>query len=71
MATAVQIRDAVDTQILARINRDGIESYSLHDGRSLKKCTLSEFLKVRETYATLAADEENGTSLRRFRYFDE
>lgn len=71
MATAVEIRDAVDDKILERIQNDGIERYSLSDGRQIQKATLDSLMSVRANYASLAAEEENGTSILRFGYFDD
>ena len=68
MATAVQIRDAVDTEILARIQGKSIDRYSLADGRSVAKSPLGELLKVRSEYASMARDEENGSSISIFRW---
>lgn len=69
MATAVQIRDAVDTEILARIQGKAIDRYSLKDGRSIQKAALSELLKVRADYAPIALDEERGSPISIFRWF--
>ena len=69
MATAVQIRDAVDTEILARIQGKAIDRYSLADGRSIQKSPLSELLKVRSDYASMALDEERGSPIAIFRWY--
>ncbi len=68
MATAVQIRDAVDTEILARIQGKAIDRYSLADGRSLTKSPLSELLKVRSQFAPMALDEERGSPISYFQW---
>ena len=68
MATAVQIRDAVDTEILARIQGKSIDRYSLADGRSVAKSPLSELLKVRGEYASQALDEERGSPISYFQW---
>lgn len=68
MATAVQIRDAVDTEILLRIQGKAIDRYSLVDGRSVQKSPLSELLKVRSEYAPMALDEERGSPISVFQW---
>lgn len=68
MATAVQIRDAVDTEILARVQGKSIDRYSLADGRAVQKSPLSELLKVRSEYAPIALDEERGSPISYFQW---
>ena len=68
MATATQIRDAAESEILTRLQRGAIERYSLADGRSVQKSSLSELLKVRSEFVAAARDEENGSSIAIFRW---
>jgi hypothetical protein len=70
MATAAQIRAAVDTEVLARIQGKAIDRYSLQDGRSVQKSPLAELLRVREHYAAQAIQEEFGSAIAGFRFFE-
>lgn len=71
MATAVQIRDAVDDAILARLENNAIDEYSMQDGRRIKRTSLSDLLKVRELYHSAAQAETNGSPLSRIRYYSD
>ena len=67
--TATQIRDAADSEILARIQANSIERYTLADGRQVTKSPLGDLLKVRAEFASEARAEENDSSISIFRYF--
>lgn len=67
MATAVQIRDAVDQAILDRLEGNAIDEYTMGDGRRLKRTPLKDLLDARNLFAAAAIAEEQGSPLARFR----
>lgn len=68
MASAVEIRDAVDQAVLDRLTSNAIDEYSMQDGRDIKHSSLTDLMKVREVYASQAIIEEQGGPLMRARF---
>jgi hypothetical protein len=71
MATAAQIKAEVDSVILARLQGGAIGSYTLADGRNVKRDTLTEILGVRREYAAEAEADANGSSIAIFKWSDD
>lgn len=69
MASASSIVNQVDTLVLARLQGGGIKRYSLEDGRSIEKDSVSDLLELRRLYNDVATQEADGSLLAGFRLF--
>lgn len=68
MGIAAQIKDEIDSLVLARIRGGAIESYTLADGRKVERTRLEKIFKVREGYAAEAQIDADGSSISIFRW---
>lgn len=67
MATATQIKTAVDDEILTRVQNGLVSRYQLSDGRSVQREGVDALLRLRAEFTNAAESETYGSSLARTR----